>query len=314
MADEIPATPGARAGLRMGPAEWLTLIVLSLVWGASFFFAKVAVAEVPPLTIVLVRVAGAALCLWVVLRLTGRHLPRTLAGWAPYFLLGLINNVIPFGLIFWGQKEIASGLAAILNASTPLWTVLLAQLLTADEKIDAGKLAGIVLGIGGVAMMIGVDALHGLGDALLPQLAVVGAAVSYGFASIFGRRFSANPPIVTAAGQVTASTAMMLPIAAIVDRPWTLDMPSWHVIGSLVGLGIFSTAFAYILFFRIIARAGATNVSLVTLLVPVSAILLGSAVLGERLDPSDLAGMALIAAGLAAIDGRPFAMLRGRIS
>jgi drug/metabolite transporter (DMT)-like permease len=296
----------------MGAADWLLLIALSIVWGGSFFFAKVAVAEVPPLTIVLVRVGLAAIALLVVLRAIGQAMPRDPRVWAAFFGMGLLNNLIPFSLIFWGQTQIGSGLAAILNSTTPLFTVLVAHVLTAEEKLTPKRLVGVVLGIAGVAVMIGPQVLGGLGGAVLAQLAVLGAALSYGFASIFGRRFRALPPMVTATGQVSATSVMMLPIVCLVDRPWTLPVPGWSTVLALVGLALLSTAFAYVLYFKLLARVGATNAALVTLLIPPSALMLGSAVLGEALTGRAWAGMALIALGLVALDGRLFVMLLRR--
>jgi drug/metabolite transporter (DMT)-like permease len=224
---------------------------------------------------------------------------------------GLLNNVVPFCLIVWGQTRIASGLAAILTATTPLATVLVAHVLTADEKLTGRRVAGVLVGLAGVVVMIGPDALAGLGANVLAQLAVLGAAVSYAFAGIYGRRFKALgvSPIQTAAGQVTASTVMLLPIALLVDQPWTLALPGLQVWAAILGIAVLSTAFGYVLYFRILATAGATNVLLVTFLNPVTAILLGTVVLGERLELRHGLGMALIGLGLAAIDGRLFARL-----
>jgi drug/metabolite transporter (DMT)-like permease len=224
--------------------------------------------------------------------------------------MGGLNNLIPFSLIFWGQTQIEGGLASILNATTPLWTVLAAHLLTRDEKLTANRLGGVGLGLVGAVIVIGPGSLTRLGLDALAQLAVVGAAVSYAFAGIYGRRFKGRPPLVIAAGQLTASTVMMLPVALIVDRPWMLPAPGPATWGAVVGLAILSTAVAYVIYFRILATAGATNLLLVTFLIPVSAILLTATFLGERLDPGHFAGMALIGLGLTAIDGRPLRRLR----
>ncbi|HEY7688022.1 MAG TPA: DMT family transporter [Dongiaceae bacterium] len=299
----------AIAGLVMGPLEWILLIVLSILWGGSFFFAAVALEDVGPFTVVLTRVLLAAILLYGFIRLTGRHMPSDRRTWAGFFGMGLLNNVIPFSLIFWGQTHIASGLASILNATTPLFTVLVAHILTHNERLTVSRLLGVVIGFAGVVIMIGADLLTGLGDNLLAQLAILGAALTYAFASIFGRRFRDLPPISTAAGQVTASTVMMLPVWLIVDRPWELPMPSAQTIAALVALGALSTALAYSLYFRVLRSAGATNISLVTFLVPVSALLLGMMILGERLEPKHFIGMALIGVGLAALDGRPWRLL-----
>jgi drug/metabolite transporter (DMT)-like permease len=288
----------------MGTLEWLLLLTLSLLWGASFLFSEVALEEVPPFTLVLGRVGFAAIALLAVVYASGHRMPRGWAAWRPFLAMGALNNLIPFSLIIWGQTEITGGLASILNATTPLFTVLLAHFLTRDERITPCRLAGLALGIAGVVAMVGPAALHGLGVHLLAQIAVLGAALSYAFAGIYGRRFRDQPPLVLAAAQVSASTLMMLPVALLVDRPWTGPLPGVATWAAILGIAILGTALAYILYFRILATAGATNLLLVTFLIPVSAILLGTAILGERLDPAHFLGMALVGLGLAAIDGR----------
>ena len=296
-------------GIVMSPLEWGLLVLLSTVWGGSFFFAAVALREVGPLTVTISRVLIAAILLHAFIRLTGLRMPADGRTWAAFFGMGLLNNAIPFSLIFWGQTHIASGLASILNATTPLFTVVVAHFLTSNEKLTPGRGLGVLIGFAGVVVMIGTDLLGGLSENLLAQFAVLGAAVAYAFATIYGRRFRQLPPICTAAGQVTASTILMLPVALIVEQPWTLPMPGWQTIAALAALGAVCTAFAYGLYFRILRTAGSTNISLVTFLVPVSALLLGMLVLGERLEPKHFLGMALIGIGLAAIDGRPWRLL-----
>jgi len=296
----------------MSAADWLLLIGLSLLWGGSFFFAKVAVLELPPVTVALGRVAIAAAILLTLARATGVALPATLAAWRPYALMGLLNNVLPFTLLFWGQTHIPSGLAAILNATTPLFTVLVAHVATADEKLNAARLAGLAAGLAGVVVMIGPDVLRDLGANVLAQLACLLAAISYAFAGVYGRRFRGEPALRVAAGQLTASSIILALPVALIDQPWTLPLPSGKAIAALVALAALSTALGYLIFFRILSRAGATNVSLVTFLIPVSAILLGTLVLGEQLAARHFAGMAAIALGLAAIDGRVVKLLRER--
>jgi len=296
----------------MTPVEWGLLLTLSVLWGGSFFFNGVAVRELPTFTVVVSRVALAALILQAALKLSGARMPRSASVWAGFFGMGLLNNVIPFSLIVWGQSHIASGVASILNATTPLFTVVVAHFLTSDEKATGGRLVGVVIGLAGVTMMISGEALASLGVNVVAQLACLAAAVSYAFAGVFGRRFKRMgvPPLATAAGQATASSLLLLPIMLIVDKPWTLATPSANALLALVGLATFSTALAYILYFRILATAGATNLLLVTFLIPVSAILLGVLVLGETLLWKHLVGMALIGLGLAAIDGRPWRALQ----
>jgi drug/metabolite transporter (DMT)-like permease len=297
----------------MNGREWVMLLALSVLWGGSFFFVGVVIKELPPLTIVLLRVGLAALLLNLFVVATGMRMPRDRKTWRAFLEMGLLNNVAPFCLIAWGQTHIASGLAAILNATTPLATVVVAHFLTSDEKMTGGRLAGVFFGLVGVAAMIGPEALHGFGSNVIGEVAILFAAISYAFAGVYGRRFAKMgvAPLLTATGQVTASTIVMAPIALAVDRPWTLAPPSLAAWGAVIGIATLSTALAYILYFRILATAGATNLVLVTFLIPVSAILLGWLVLGERLDPRHFLGMALIGAGLAAIDGRLIGLARG---
>ncbi len=269
---------------QMDASEWGMLVALSLLWGGSFFFIGIAVKELPPVTIVTLRVSLAATALLIVCRIMGLHLPRQWAVWRAFFGMGLLNNIIPFCLIVWGQTHIASGLASILNATTPLFTVIVAHFLTADEKMTGNKLAGVLIGFAGVATMIGPAAFGGAISGLWGQIAILGAAISYSFAGIFGRRFKAMgvPPLMTATGQISSSTLMLIPAALLIDKPWTLAMPSLGTWGALIGIALLSTALAYLIFFRILATAGATNLALVTFLIPVSAILLGSLILGEQ--------------------------------
>ena len=299
----------------MGAGEWAMLLTLSVLWGSSFFFAGIAVTGLPPLTIVVLRVGIAALILNIVVGLMRLRMPGDWRSWAAFLVMGLLNNVIPFCLIVWSQTHIASGLAAILNAATPLLTVIVAHFLTDDEKMTGSRLAGVLIGLFGVAVMIGPAALGGLGKNVAAQLAVIVAALSYAFAAIYGRRFvrMGNAPIVTATGQITAAALALLPVALLIEHPWGLPLPSPAVQGAVIGQAVLSTTLAYILYFRILATAGATNLLLVTFLMPAVAILLGTAVLGERLGVEQIVGMMLIGAGLAAIDGRLLALpWRGR--
>jgi drug/metabolite transporter (DMT)-like permease len=296
----------------MGPLEWGLLIILSILWGGSFFFVEVALTELPPFTVVLGRVGFAAIALILFVYGVGHRMPVDFRLWGAFIVMGALNNLIPFSLIVWGQTQIASGLASILNATTPLFTVLLAHFFTKDEKMTPNRVVGVLLGLVGVTVMIGGEFLAGLGLGGIAKLAVLGAALSYAVAGIFGRRFEDTPPLVTAAGQVTATTVLMLPVVLLVDQPWNLPAPSLTTWGTVVCLALLSTAVAYLIYFRILATAGATNLLLVTFLIPVSAILLGVTILGERLEPRHFAGMALISLGLGAIDGRPLALLRRR--
>ena len=290
----------------MNLADWLMLIALSVLWGGSFFFVGIAVKELAPFTIVFIRLSLAALTLWIVILVVRIPIPGSISAWRALMIMGILNNVIPFSLIVWGQSHIESGLASIFNAMTPLFTVLVAGTFLADERISGMKIIGVLLGLCGAAVMVGSDALMGIGTDVLAQLAVMGAAVSYGFSTVFGRRlksFALNP-IALAAGQVTMSSLILAPVALLIDRPFSHAMPGLNIWAALIALAVFSTALAYILFFKVLTSAGATNVSLVTFLVPVSAIFLGFVFLDERLQLTHIAGMILIAAGLSAIDGR----------
>lgn len=284
--------------------DWGQLLLLGALWGGSFFFARIAVAEIPPLALVLYRVSIAALVLHVWLRLRNISFAPAIARSASFLGLALLNNVIPFSLIFSGQTEIGAGLASVLYATTPLWTVLVANLVTADEKLSASKLAGVALGIGGAAIMIGPGLFANLGGPTWAKLAVIGAAISYAFAAVFAKRFRDIKPVVVAAGQLTASTIVMIPIVLLLYDPGEIistNISIWLAIGTLA---IVTTAFAFILYFNLIASAGATNASLVTLLVPASAIILSAAFLGERLEPYEFLGLALIVSSLVVVDGR----------
>lgn len=296
----------------MTASEWGLLLTLSVLWGGSFFFVAIAVDELPPLTVVVLRVSLAALALLAMVRLTGARMPAEGRIWLAFFAMGFLNNAVPFTLIVWSQTHIASGVASILNATTPLFTVVVAHILTRDEKMTGGRLSGVFIALAGAVVMIGGTALQSLGVNVAAQLACLAAAVSYAVAGVFGRRFTALgiTPMVTATGQLTASSILLLPVMLAVDRPWTLPLPSLGAAAALLGLAILSTAVAYILYFRILATAGATNLLLVTFLIPVSAVLLGIFVLGERLAPNHLMGMALIGLGLAAIDGRAWRAIR----
>jgi drug/metabolite transporter (DMT)-like permease len=297
----------------MSTLAWALLLFLAFIWGGSFVFAKVAVAEIPPFTLVLLRVGLAATTLWVVCLATGVAMPRALKNWGAYAVMGLLNHVIAFSLIFTGQQEIGASLASILNGSMPFFTVLLAGLLLTDEKFSTRKIVGIAIGFFGVVLIIGPRHLLGLGDHLLSELMLIGAAISYAFASVWGRRFAGQNPLATATGQLTMSTLMMIPIASLVDQPWTLPLPSVATMASVIALAVICTAFAYVLFFRILDMAGATNVSLVTMLVPVSATLIAVPLLGERLEVLTILGFAVITLGLMVLDGRPVRYARERL-
>ena len=282
--------------------DWIALVTLSILWGGSFVFVELALAGLPVLTIVWARVALAALILGLVLRTLRVAMPPR-AVWPALVAMGVLNNVVPFTLFVAAQGAISGALASVLNATTPLFTLIVAHLATRDERITLAKAVGLGLGFAGVVLMLAGEGLDG---ETLAMLACLMAALSYGMAAVWGRRFRrlGVPPLATAFGQVTASALVLLPVWLGVDRPWRLDWPGGQVLAAVAGLAALSTALAYLLYFRLLARVGATNLSLVTFLIPVSATAMGWAFLGERLLAQDLAGFALILAGLTAIDGR----------
>jgi drug/metabolite transporter (DMT)-like permease len=284
----------------------MLLLLLSVLWGGSFFFVEVALTDLPPLTLVAARLGLAALAMLLALRLGGGRLGWSGRLWAAFAVMALLNNVLPFTLLVSAQRDITGSLAAILNATTPLWTVLVAHVATSDEKATFWKLAGVLTGLAGVAVVVAPDALGGLGDSLPAQLACLAAALSYALAGLFGRRFKhmGAAPLQTATGQVVAGTLIMIPIALSVEAPWTLATPAPATLASVAALAVLSTGLAYLVYFRLLASAGATNLLLVTLLIPVTATLLGALVLGEALTAFQGLGMGLIALGLAAVDGR----------
>jgi drug/metabolite transporter (DMT)-like permease len=307
-----------RAMMTSAPAmsrqDWTILLALSVIWGGSFFFIEVALGSFGPLSLVLVRVALASAFLWTFLAVKRDRMSLPAGAITALLILALLNNVIPFILFAEAQREITGGLGSILNAMTPIWGVIVAHVLTADEKATPGKVAGVALGFAGVAVTMGVGSLGGIGEHAVAQLECLGATLCYALAGVYARRFKTMGvrPVAVATGQLTAATILMLPLVLLFEPPWQAAMPSLQAWAALAGLALVCTSFAYILYFRLLASAGATNSLLVTFLIPVSAILLGALFLGEQLEPRHFAGMALIGAGLAAIDGRLLARLRRR--
>ena len=299
---------------QMDRGDWLILGLLAIIWGGAFFFIGVAVRHVPPLTYVFLRLSIAAAAMWGYLAFRREKLGLPASAWGSILLLALLNNALPFTLFGWGQTHIASGLASILNATTPIWGVVVAHFLTQDERMNPRKVAGVLLGFGGVATMIGPSLLSSLGSSALAQLACVTASLSYALAAVWARRFRRQgiSPLSVTTGQLTAGAVMMLPMSIFIDRPWTHAFPPLTAIAAITALALMCTAFGYVLYFRLIATSGATNALLVTLLVPPVAILLGALFLSETLAPQDFIGLGLIALGLAAIDGRLLSLLAAR--
>ncbi|MGL5083015.1 MAG: DMT family transporter [Microcoleaceae cyanobacterium] len=287
----------------MNALDWLLLLMLSMLWGSSFLFIEIALRELPPFTLIFLRISLAAMILTIFVVLRGQKLPTSPKIWRDFLTMGVLNNLIPFSLIAWGQTQIESGLAAILNATTPIFAVVLAHILTVDERLTLNRGIGVLLGFIGVVFLIGLDALKELGWTNLGQLAVLCAACFYALAGLYGRRFKMMSPMVTAAGILIGTTVMLLPIMLIIDRPWDLN-PSMQAKGSILILAVFGTAIAYLIYFKLLARVGATNALLVAFLIPVTALFLGIFFLGETLRWNAWVSLGLILTGLAVIDGR----------
>ncbi len=298
----------------MTPGEWGLLLFLAILWAGSYLYNALALAEVPPFSVVAFRVGMGALVLYVALRFAGSRMPTSPKVWGAFAVMGLINSAIPFSLIAWSQTTIPSGLASILNATTPLFTVLAAHLLTRDEHMTRARLTGVVIGLAGVTVLIGADALAHAGDHLLAEVACLSGSMLYALSAIYGRKLARMgiPPMVAATGQITAAAFIVVPLALLLEHPWTLAMPGPAAWSGLFGLAVLSTGVAYIVFYRILATAGSVNLMLVTFLVPVGAVLLGAIVLGERLSLNHFIGMAFIGTGLALIDGRVLRLLPWR--
>jgi drug/metabolite transporter (DMT)-like permease len=293
----------------MSARNWGLLLLLALLWGSSFFFYKILVAVLPPVTVVLGRVGIAAVAMNLWLLAQGQRMPSGLRLWLRFLLLGFLNSVLPFILIAWGETRISSGMASILNATTPIFMVAVAHWGTEDEKLSAGKAVGIGLGIIGVTVLVGPGALGG-GGPIWGELAVVVASCSYGFGGVYSRRFKHLSPLQAATGQMTGSTILLVPLSLLLDRPWTLAMPQPEIWAAWFAIALVNTALAYAVYYRMVANVGVTYISLVTFLIPVIALFLGAAFLKESVTVQALAGMAIIALGLAATDERLFRFIR----
>lgn len=294
--------------LQIDARDWSRLVVLSVLWGGTFFFTGVALKELPPLTLVFLRLSIASLILLPLLWINGIRFPAGVAGWRPYAVMAFINNVIPFSLIVMAQTYIPSGLASVVNATTPVFTVLVAAAF-GEEKLILRRVAGVLLGLLGVAVLKGYDfditSRQSIGIALC-----LGATLCFGFSALWAtRKLAGSPPIGTATFQLISASLMMLVLASVIDRPWQLQMPGLTTWAAILGLASLSTALAFIIFFQIVIRSGASNVMLVTLLVPVSAILLGYSILGERIEFREIIGALIIGSALLVMDGRIFRLL-----
>ncbi len=287
----------------MNAREWGLLVLISVIWGLSFFFIEIALRDLGPFTLVFYRIGIAAVIVTTLLYISGKSLPFDGKSWRNYFILGTFNNFVPFSLISWGQIYIDSGLASILNATTPMFVVVMAHFLTHDEHMTGNRIVGVLLGIVGVSLLVGPQALYGLSSNTLGQFAILGAAISYSYGGIYARRLNDMPVMVAVTGTLLAATVMTLPMVLLFEYPLRMSM-QLSTIGAILGISVFGTAFAYMLYFRVIRTVGATNTLLVTFLVPVTALIMGVVILGESPGQHAILGMLVIFTGLAAIDGR----------
>ncbi len=295
--------------VQLTPRILLSVIVLSILWGCSFFFVEVALEQLPPMTLAALRVSGAALALWSLVLAVGESFPASLSVWRNLLVIGVLNNAIPFSLIMYAQTVVTGSLASILNSATPLFTIVVAGLLLSDERMTLNRIFGVLLGFAGVVVVIGPAALAEAGENLIAQLALLTAALCYACSAVFVRAVKITlqlQPNFLAAGQVTMAALALVPAALLYEGPIRLAAFDLPTAGAVAGLAVLSTALAYLVYFRILRRGGATNALLATFLVPVSAVFLGVMILGESLSMRQVAGMIVIAAGLIAMDGRLF--------
>jgi len=276
----------------------LLLLILGIIWGASYLFIKVIVAEVPVLTLVAGRVTLATIIMWGILRARGLSLPRSRRMWGAYAMLGFLGAALPYSLISWGEQYIPSGLASLLQATTPMFTVILVHFLSDDERVTMSKIMGVVIGFVGVGILMLPDPSTGLRADLLGQLAIVGSSLCYAGVAIYARsRLRGQPPLVSATGQLTMGMVYMLPASLLIDRPFGLS-PSLPVLASWMVLTILGTVVAYVIYFTIIERTSATFVTMVTYIIPVNGLMLGALVLNEQLNATVLGSLVLILLGV----------------
>lgn len=287
-------------GLKM--FGWLTM--LALLWGPSFLFVKVAVQDIPPITLVGVRVSIAAVILYAILRIQQRNLPATASTWKHFAVIGLTFNALPFVLLSWAQLHIDSALAAIVNGTTPLFTVILAHLLTSDDRLSPAKLGGVLLGFAGLVLLVAPALVAGVQATVWGSLASITAAVSYGVATVYSRQHLRGlPPLVAPTAQLTMAAFYLVPLSLLVERPYLAPLPGWLAMAALLLLTLFSTALPFVIFYRLVERTSATNLSLVTYMVPVVATILGIVVLHEQPDWNVYLSLALIVLGVMTVNG-----------
>ena len=274
------------------------LLILGGLWGSSYLFIKIAVGEVPPLTLVAGRLVLAAAILWLVLAAVRQAMPRSRRLWAAFAVMGLLNGAVPYSLIFWSEQHISSGLASLLQATMPLFTVLMGHFLMREEHLTLGRIAGVVLGFLGVGLLMLPDLRQGAHANLLGELAMVASSVSYAGAALFARsRLRGQPALVSTTGQLTMGAVWILPLSLLVEGP-PRAVPSLPALGSWLGLTILGTVIAYVIYFKLIERTSAAFTSTVTYIIPVFGLILGALVLSEPLSLTLLVSLGLILAGV----------------
>lgn len=288
----------------MSPGDWAMMGLCAIFWGSAYTFNKITIAEIPVLTVTGVRLTIAAAFLYGLARLSGVAVPKPGKAWLPFFVFTLFSNVFPFLFVLYGQKSTASGLAAVLGATTPLFLIILAHYFTQDERIMPRKLVGVIIGLIGVAIVVGSSVFAGWTQSLEGKLALVFAAFLYAVGAIYSKRLAKYPPVVISTLQMTSGAILIVPTLLIIDRPWEIARPSTFAIGSLVATAIFSSALASYTYFRVFNRAGAVNAMLVTLLVPVTPLIIGAIAFGERLLLREAIGALVIGGALVIVDGR----------
>lgn len=294
----------------IGTRAWAELLLLSAIWGASFLSIAIALRELPVMTLVAHRVFWAALLLWAYVLWRGLPIPKRPGIWAALFVMGLLNNALPFSLMAWGQVHIETGLTSIFNAATAPFGVLLAAMIFVDERLTPTRAVGIAVSFFGIVIVIGFDSLRSFDIRSTAQLAVLAGALSYAFASVWARKFlGVLPPQVAAMGMLTGSSFFLVIAALWVDGPPDFDL-SINTWGAISYFSVLGTACAYLLYYRVLSMAGSGNLMLCTLLIVPFAIVLGAFVLGERLEPRALTGFAVLGLGLVILDGRIWKLLR----
>ena len=288
-----------RTGLTSGRyTSLILLLVLGALWGSSYLFIKVGVGEVPPLTLVAGRLFLSTVLLWILLLASGQPAPRRRAQWGTYAVVGFLSGVLPYTLVAWGEQYISSSLAALLQSTMPMFTVVLAHFLGSDERLTGIKILGVIVGFVGVGILLLPDLRQGVQTNVLGQLAVVGSSASYAASTVFARsRMRGQPPLVSTTGQITMALVFTLPLSLLIDRPFDLS-PSWAAVGAWIGLAILGTVLAYVIYYALIDRESATFVSTVTYIIPISGLILGALVLGEPLSLNLFLSLALILVGV----------------